>query len=120
MGVGAAEALIAYTALITTVVAGILAFLFRDYFPIKSQLNQIHRDLYGNGSGEGLLTDVNREHDSLNDRLARIDQDHEQLAGDVKEIRFYLQMLCEELDEETDADLPDIRKRRRWRDNDDD
>lgn len=116
---GVAEALIAYTALITTVVAGILAFLLKEYFPVKSRVNRIYRDLYGDESGQGLLDDVDEEHDSLNDRLSRIDNDHEDLSEDVKEVRYYVRRICEELEEETDADLPEVREHGRWQNDDD-
>lgn len=114
------QVLVAYTALVTTIVGGILAFLFYQYFPLKSKVQQIYKDLYGSDGRPGLFSNVDDKHESLDERLDRIDEEHESLSDDIAEIRYYLKRIVEQLEENTDVTgLPDVKQEGKWRGDDD-
>jgi hypothetical protein len=99
--VQAVEILIAYTALITTIMAGILGFFLKDYFPLKSKVNQLYHEVYDNGS-EGLITHIEESHQEMHDEI-------EDVGSDVKDVKEYTRQLSRSVEEQTDAkDLPRI------------
>lgn len=91
------EILIAYTALMTTLVGGLLAFLFYQYFPLKSKIEILWHDVYDNGSA-GWITQSEERVEELDDRLGSIEDDNREVCREIRGLQFEISRLVDQLE----------------------
>ena len=99
------EAIIAYTALMVTLGGGIFAFLLYQFFPLKSKVERLHDDVYGNGR-EGLLDVAEDERESLSERVKEFEDVQMQTREDTRELLYYVKAQSTILNEELDRSIP--------------
>lgn len=117
---GTAELLIAYTALVITVVGGVLAFLMYHFFPLMRDVDAMKDDLYNGENDDGHIgaSEAGRE-----DIRAEIKDLREEVRSEHETVRLRLDDLVLYVDDlgtwmaDADAldDPPDYPSRRRAR-----
>lgn len=88
--------LIAYTAVVLTVVGGILTFLLYHFLPVKSRTDTMWRDLYGNG-GEGELEEAGDERENMREMLREAQAEHRMQSAQMARMTEYLDDLSDHL-----------------------
>lgn len=95
-GVTLFEALIAYTAIITTVVGAVIGWLLRDYAPLKNRVSS-----------------VEKTSQRVDSRVSNVERSQDELEEEFRELVYYLRKVVGHIERETDIeDLPDLRNDR--------
>jgi len=97
--------LIAYTALVATVIGGIMTFLLVHFVPVKSRVQTLWREMYGAGGTTGHIEEAEEDVDSLRDKIDGIADDHREQQERLDEIEDYLEALSGRVSEAPDGDF---------------
>lgn len=111
------EILITYTALVLTIIGGILAYLFYHFLPMKLQVSSMHTELYGREGheGGGVLAEWRRsryeqlkERETIREMVTDTRQRQIELSKEVGGIRQYVRTLTGVLRKEVGGDMSDL------------
>lgn len=98
-----ANVLIAYTAVMATVISGIMAFMLYHFLPVKSRVDTMWRELYGGDTGGGgALNDAEGERESMREMLDDAEGEHRRMSARLARVVAYLRDLSDHVDEDDD------------------
>lgn len=97
--------LIAYTAVVVTIVGGIMGFMLYHFIPLKMKVSTMWHDLYGE---RGHIEESEDERESMRAMLEKARDEHEDQSERLDDVVDFLCDLSEHIEEETpdDADSP--------------
>lgn len=97
------QILIAYTAIVLTVVGGILTFLLYHFMPLKNKVEIIWTELHGS-NGSGHIDESQEARESIREIIETTQNNQQQLKYEIHDIRQYLVRLSRTLNRETEID----------------
>lgn len=108
MSMDLATILAAYSAIVLTIIGGILTFILVHFVPMKSRVSTMWHDLY-NGEGQGHIEESEDSRESMRDMLEDAQAQHERQGRRMNHLVHYLQDLSDHLaDDEYHDDPPHL------------
>ena len=102
------EVLIAYTAVVLTVIGGLVSFILVHFIPVKARVDQLWNDMYGHNSQDGFVAEREDDAESLREKTEKLSDDHERSYRRINDICRYLHRLSESIAEaEGVEDVPE-------------
>lgn len=108
MNVDLATILAAYSAIVLTIIGGILSFMMYHFVPMKMKVTTMWHDLY-NGEGKGHIEESEDGRESMRSMLEDAQEQHERQGRRMNHLVRYLQDLSDHLaDDEYHDDPPHL------------